>query len=821
MIPACTIKENDTLEDSKSSKVVVFHAFAEMNNETKASVQENGTEAWWEPGDQIKVFRGGASGIFTAQIDSPSPTADFVGDFEGDYVQGEEIIAVYPAAAAVKFDGKSIHVDCPSSQIAVEGSFDRKAFISIAKTSNDTLLFKNICGGLKFTLSRDNIKSVVFSAKSDNAISGKISLQTDQLGEILINKSEEGSATVEIKSPQNSYFKANSPYYLCMLPSQLKEGFNITLYTDKRKATIEYSQDRTVKKSVFGRLQDIDKRAEYWESVISTEAVDLGLSIPWANMNLGAASQEEKGDYYAWGETETKDTFTFENYKWADLQKNDYYSKYNIDESCGSLDYKYALDPEDDAAHVMLGSKWRIPSSAEIDELVEKCTTVSETLEGITCIKFTGPNGNSIYIPTSSYIWGRELHESAPGQVSSLAFSASPLVLRTYEDRYKGLTIRPVFGDLVRVSVIKLNQSELALDVGGTSSLNANIYPKNASNKGVCWTSDNPEIVSVNQRGELIAHKDGTATIKVKSLDTEVQAECKVTVTKPIVPVTGISISKESLELFIDGTAQLTASVTPSNATNKEVIWSSDDYLLAYVSTTGLVRGCSTGTTTITVKSKDGGFKKTCVVTVKDMPVPTPVDLGLSVKWASFNVGASAPEDRGGLYAWGETSTKDKEDYTKSLYKWWEYRYLGRNTYTIIVKKYTDDNWEYSTLSKPDNTLEKDDDVAYANYGKKWHLPSCVQIKELIDKCEWTYTKIGNVSGYKVQSKKNSNYIFLPEGNYWSSSLASANWSITLQQKGFNGPRNNHWAYALLGNELGWQERYVGYMARAVWGESY
>lgn len=820
MIPACSIKEEETWEDSKSSKLVVFHAYAERNNDTKAAVQESGTEVWWEPGDQIKVFKGKASGIFTAQVDSPSPITDFAGYFEGDYVQDDPIVAIYPASVAVKFEGKTIHVDCPTLQTAVEGSFDRKAFISIAKTSNDTLLFRNICGGLKFTLSRDDVKSVVISAKGENAITGRISFQTDYSGESFITTTEEGSATVEIKPPQNSYFKPNSPYYLCLLPNQLKEGFYITMYTDKRKAIVEYSQDRIVKQSVFGRLDEIDKRAGYWESIAPTEAVDLGLSIPWANMNLGAASQEEYGDCYAWGETETKDTFTFENYKWGESQRK-YYSKYNIDESYGSLDYKFALDPEDDAAHVMLGSKWRIPSCAEIDELVEKCTAVNETINGIKCIKFTGPNGKSIYIPNSSYSWGRELHESAPGQVSCLAFTTSSLVSRTYEDRYKGLTIRPVYGDLIRVTEIKLDKSELTLDAGCTNSLKAYVYPKNASNKGILWTSDKPEVISVNQKGELVAHKAGMTTIRVKSLDTEVQAGCKITVTTPIVPVTGISISKESLELFIDGTAQLTASVTPSNATNKEVIWSSDDYLLAYVSTTGLVRGCSTGTTTITVKSKDGGFKKTCVVTVKDMPVPTPVDLGLSVKWASFNVGASAPEDGGGLYAWGETSTKDKEDYTKNLYKWWEYRYLGRNTYTIIVKKYKDDNSEYSRLDEPDNTLEKEDDVAYTNYGKKWHMPSCVQIKELIDKCEWTYTKIGNVSGYKVQSKKNSNYIFLPEGNYWSSSLASAKWCITLQQKGFNGPSYNHWAYALLGNELGWQERYVGYMVRAVWGSSY
>ena len=99
----------------------------------------------------------------------------------------------------------------------------------------------------------------------------------------------------------------------------------------------------------------------------AAQAVDLGLSVKWANINVGAESPEDYGNYYAWGETSTKETYNWSTY----FDTNDggnTFTKYNNEGG------KTVLDPEDDAAHVNWGGSWRMPTQAEWWELINCCT---------------------------------------------------------------------------------------------------------------------------------------------------------------------------------------------------------------------------------------------------------------------------------------------------------------------------------------------------------------------------------------------------------------------------------------------------------------
>ena len=142
------------------------------------------------------------------------------------------------------------------------------------------------------------------------------------------------------------------------------------------------------------------------------------------------------------------------------------------------------------------------------------------------------------------------------------------------------------------------------------------------------------------------------------------------------------------------------------------------------------------------------------------------VDLGLSVKWANMNVGATTPEGQGNLYAWGETATK-------ADYYW--------NTYF-------DTNDGGSTFTKYKNiggktVLDPEDDAAHVNWHGSWRMPTKAEWQELIDNCTWTRTKLNGITGYKVTSNRagyTDKFIFLPCGGattyerghaYWSSSL--------------------------------------------------
>ena len=153
------------------------------------------------------------------------------------------------------------------------------------------------------------------------------------------------------------------------------------------------------------------------------------------------------------------------------------------------------------------------------------------------------------------------------------------------------------------------------------------------------------------------------------------------------------------------------------------------------------------------------------------------VDLGLSVKWATCNVGASKPEEYGDYFAWGETQPKSNYDW--STYKW------CRGSYDTQTKYCTDSY--YGTVDNK-TTLDLSDDAARANWGGSWRMPTDAELTELRENCTWTWTTQSGVNGYKVTSDKNGKSIFLPAAGfrrdssldsagstcyYWSSSLHS------------------------------------------------
>lgn len=153
------------------------------------------------------------------------------------------------------------------------------------------------------------------------------------------------------------------------------------------------------------------------------------------------------------------------------------------------------------------------------------------------------------------------------------------------------------------------------------------------------------------------------------------------------------------------------------------------------------------------------------------------VDLGLSVKWATCNVGANSPEDYGDYYAWGETTAKS--DYDWDTYKW------CNGTFDSMTKYCKNSN--FGTV---DNrmTLTSSDDVATVKWGSKWRIPTMEEIIELRNKCIWTWTFLNGIKGCRVEGP-NGNSIFLPAaGAYFTQGLlrlqmACYYWSATLSSE--------------------------------------
>ena len=330
------------------------------------------------------------------------------------------------------------------------------------------------------------------------------------------------------------------------------------------------------------------------------EYVDLGLpsGLLWATCNVGANSPEEYGDYFAWGETETKSEYTQAN----------------------SLTYGKSLNdisgnPQYDAATANWGEGWRMPTKAEMQELLEKCTFEWTAENGVYGQNVTGPNGNSIFLPASGECWGESF--------SNCGYS-------TY--------------------------SWISTPCDGNS---------NASEKLICH-------YNVHYAIGLSMRYDGI-TIR---------------------PVSGGN--------FTGPEEQPEEPETPN--------YNGHEY----------------------------------------------VDLGLSVKWATCNVGANSPEEYGDYFAWGETETKSEYTQANSL------------TYGKSLNDISG-NPQY--------------DAATANWGGTWRMPTYDELNELLTNCTWTWTTQNGVKGYNVEGP-NGNSIFLPAagcrdgslllsagsfGPYWSS----------------------------------------------------
>ena len=177
--------------------------------------------------------------------------------------------------------------------------------------------------------------------------------------------------------------------------------------------------------------------------------VDLGLpsGLKWATCNVGATTPEEYGDYFAWGEVESKATYNWDTYK--------YYGGSNVTKYTGND--KTVLDPEDDAATANWGGAWRMPTKEEQDELRENCTWTWTSQNDVYGYEVTGTNGNSIFLPAAGYMggssliyagsyggyWSSSLNTDGP-DYAFYVFFYSGFVGWGSSIRYDGRSVRPV-----------------------------------------------------------------------------------------------------------------------------------------------------------------------------------------------------------------------------------------------------------------------------------------------------------------------------------------------------------------------------------------
>lgn len=225
---------------------------------------------------------------------------------------------------------------------------------------------------------------------------------------------------------------------------------------EERYRTMEEDMDREhYNEGIYEEHYETMRTAEE-QAAPSPKAIDLGLSVLWADRNLGASSPDDYGDYFAWGETSSKTIYGMRFYKYRD--DDFYYTKYCNDSFYGRVDNRTQLQTNDDAAHIIWGGSWRMPTRRELEDLIACCEWAVIKQDGIPCCRITGKNGQSIILPIAGfkddeglqlknewgYYWSSTLN-SSDCQPWYLSCGGGGDVgdLGTYE-RDKGLTIRPV-----------------------------------------------------------------------------------------------------------------------------------------------------------------------------------------------------------------------------------------------------------------------------------------------------------------------------------------------------------------------------------------
>ena len=236
--------------------------------------------------------------------------------------------------------------------------------------------------------------------------------------------------------------------------------------------------------------------------------------------------------------------------------------------------------------------------------------------------------------------------------------STNPTETLTYKDEAESLTqpfpkyFQSTTTEYIHVSSVTLDEISLTLNVGAEQELSVTILPNDAMDKDVTWSSDDEDIATVDQNGTVTAVAPGTATITA-TVDGK-SAICTVTVPKL---VTSVSLDKETLTLTTGNSEQLTATVEPTDASNKQLNWTSDNPNIATVDQNGTVTAKAPGTTKITATATDGSDKSaTCTVTVKRLVA----SVSLNQKTLTLTIGNS-----GQL-----TATIEPEDATNTKLNW-------------------------------------------------------------------------------------------------------------------------------------------------------
>ena len=432
-IYSCT-SDDETVQDVNDNSSVVTTFTCTQENDgttTKAALDSDCKTILWKSGDAISIFDGVGNKQFTLKAESAGQKS---GSFTGACNESESYVAVYPytAGATLSDDRKSVsNIVLPDEQEAVAGGFDPKAALMIAKSETTTLQFKNAVGFIKVTPQFDCKKIILRAADKTKPLAGKgkINIEDPNNPYIDFTGSDELSYSITLSGTITS----GKAYYIAVPAVTLSENWTLTFVTENKNYMRQVTKPITFARSKAWNLGTFATDGDYWVGsngiVSSVKQVDLGLTIEqggktykvyFAKSNLTttglAENESDYGDYFAWGaikpwyssidKSKSPWTATWEKtggYTEANAPyyNNDSYTKYTSD---GEI-----LKAADDAANVILGGDWWIPTRAIWEALVNNSTRVRDSGH-----KFTN-NDKTLFLPAADYVKGTKFYDGSDG----------------------------------------------------------------------------------------------------------------------------------------------------------------------------------------------------------------------------------------------------------------------------------------------------------------------------------------------------------------------------------------------------------------------
>lgn len=760
-ICGCQVKEEGELAPEGKVFTATMEAFVDDASgvDTKTSLDAGGS-VLWKMGDQVSIFAGSTINEHYQVTDaSDGRTSAALNRVESPgFVAGGDIdnnVAYYPYSETAELakNGSAYvirDIALPATQTYAQASFGNGAFPMTAVTSSTrdyNLKFKNVLGGLKLQLKGTaTIASISITGNNNEVLCGDavVDVSTTTAPSISLNDASVKTVTLDCGNGVQLNETTATAFIIALPPITMAVGFTVTVTdTENKQMEITTTKSQAITRSNLLSMPAVTYEGTGSDPISEPVAVDLGLpsGLKWASCNVGATAPEDYGDYFAWGETEPyysdQDPLT-----WKDGKKAGYFW----------TSYKFEL-----------GTDVSGPFSKYVTD------SYFGTVDNKTVLD---PEDDAVIVN-----WGGTWRMPTDSEWTELRNECS----------WTWTTLNGVNGYRV---ISSTNSNSIFLPAAGLWS-----YKRlgSAEVHGIYWSA------SLHTGDPYCAWVVSFSSANVNHSEAE---RCLGYSVRPVsVRVTGVLLNKSFLRLVEGGTTSLIATVTPSNALQSNVVWSSSDNSVAIVDDNGKVTAVSVGTVTITATTYDGGFTASCNVTVSGLPSGTIngyewVDLGLTsgLKWATCNVGASAPEEYGDYFAWGEIEPyyisqapltwKDG----KTGYDWVSYKFRtsGDSWDSLIFNKYNY-NSNYGSVDNK-SVLDPEDDAAYVNWGNSWRMPTQEEWWELLRECTLTRTTINGIYGLQITSNTSDNSIFLPfagnrrrtllynvgsRGDYWSSSLSS------------------------------------------------